>query len=87
MGDIGSINHLSLFTCTRGVYLLLQIQIYVSVLQKSMGDIGSIKQYSWSISTRGVYKLLQIQIYVSVLQNGWVTFGQLSIKAPTRGVY
>ena len=26
-------------------------------------------------------------MYVSVLQNGWVTLGQLSIKASTRGVY
>ena len=31
--------------------------------------------------------MLQIQIYVSVLQNGWVTLGQLSIRASKRGVY
>ena len=34
-----------------------------------------------------VYQLLQIRIYVSVLQNGWVTLGQLSIRASKRGVY
>ena len=28
----------------------------------------------------------QIRIYVSVLQNGWVTLGQLSIRASKRGV-
>ena len=33
MGDIGSINPLSLLTSTIGVYLLLQIQIYDIVLQ------------------------------------------------------
>ena len=33
-----------------------------------------------------VYQLLQIGIYVSVLQNGYVTLGQLSIRASKRGV-
>ena len=33
-----------------------------------------------------VYQLLQIRIYVSVLQNGYVTLGQLSIRASKRGV-
>ena len=44
------------------------------------------KHSSLFTSTRGVYQLLQIQTYVSVLQNGWVTLGQLSIKASTIGL-
>ena len=34
-----------------------------------------------------MYQFPQIEIYVGVLQNGWVTLGQLSNKASTRGVY
>ena len=40
MGDIGSIKHLSLFTSKRGVYLLLQILKYVSVLQNGWVTLG-----------------------------------------------
>ena len=50
------------------------------------GDIWSINKENIFTSTRGVYQLPQIRIYVSVLQNGWVTLGQLSIRASKRCV-
>ena len=49
--------HSSLFTSTRGVYQLLQIQIYVSVLQNGWVTLG---QFSIKASTRVVYQLIQI---------------------------
>ena len=51
-GDISSINKQSIFTSIRGVYQLLKIQIYVSILQNGWVTLD---QLSIKTSTRGVY--------------------------------
>ena len=60
------------------MYKLIQVQIYVSVLQNRWVTLGQLRIKA---STRGVYQQLQIQIYVSVLQNGRVTFSPIRTKA------
>ena len=87
MGDIGSIKHLSLFTSTIGVYLLLQIQIYDIVLQSGWW-FGPLINKAYSLLQEVCINCFKSEyMYASVLQNGLVTLGHLSITASTRGVY